>query len=499
MCSLHFLETNFWENVASGHRLLKESAVPSIFPFRKTKPPRKPPRQRMFPAIPASKKKCNELHLPADSQSSMELANAPDENQPPLQEVVADQNVSPQHGSASQEFRKIIAALETQLAITKDRESKQQAELAEQAVQLSKARAELATSQAELGTARNKLRSQSQDLDILRTELFTSQRCVEKLKTQYAPFGIEKFQECDEDIQFYTGLPDYDSFVDLLEYLDPGENGSNIIRHHRTSSYRYEAYRGRPQKVSVPNQLFMVLIKLRLGIFHQHLGHLFSVSASTVSRIFSTWVDFMYLQLTALTIWLSRQAIDEAMPLAFVEKYQSTRVLLDATEIRCEVPSSFVTQSGLYSHYKSTHTLKGLIGVSQDGLITFVSELFTGSTSDRECVRRSGFLDLYFDIGETVMADKGFRIDDLVEEIGVELNIPPFLRRDQFTIEQTQETQEIAALRIHVERRIQRIKCFHLFDRPIPISLAPMANQMWTICAILSNFQSPIIHDTEAG
>ncbi|KAH7977673.1 hypothetical protein HPB49_003160 [Dermacentor silvarum] len=91
---LHFLETNFWENVASGHRLLKESAVPSIFPFRKTKPPRKPPRQRI-PAIPASKKKCNELRLPADSQSSMELANAPDENQPALQEVVADQNVSP--------------------------------------------------------------------------------------------------------------------------------------------------------------------------------------------------------------------------------------------------------------------------------------------------------------------------------------------------------------------------------------------------------------------
>ncbi|KAL1473464.1 hypothetical protein MTO96_022067 [Rhipicephalus appendiculatus] len=97
------------------------------------------------------------------------------------------------------------------------------------------------------------------------------------------------------------------------------------------------------------------------------------------------------------------------------------------------------------------------------------------------------------------MADKGFQVDDLVEEIGVDLNIPPFLRRDRFTVEETQETKEIAALRIHVERRIQRIKCFHIFDRPIPISLVPMANQLWTICAILSNFQSPIIQDTEAS
>lgn len=428
----------------------------------------------------------------------MDLASAPDENEAPQQEIVADQNVLQEPApTIHSELTKAIAVLEAQLATAKDQASKQQAELAEQAVQLSKARAELASCRPELETAKNKLKAQNKELDVLRSELVTFQQCMDKLKTQYAPFGIEKFEECDEDIQFYTGLPDYATFVDLLDYLDPGENGCNIMRHHSTRIHKNQDYRGRPQKVSVPNRLFMVLIKLRLGVFHQHLGHLFSVSVSTVSRIFSIWVDFMYLQLTALTIWMSRRAIDEAMPLAFVEKYQSTRVLLDATEIRCEVPSSFVTQSGLYSHYKSTHTLKGLIGVSPDGLTTFVSELFTGSTSDRECVRRSGFLDLDFDIGDSVIADKGFRIDDLVEEIGVELNIPPFLRRDRFTAEETQETQEIAALRIHVERRIQRIKCFHIFDRPIPISLVPVANQMWTICAILSNFQSPLIQDME--
>ncbi|CAN7947907.1 unnamed protein product, partial [Ixodes hexagonus] len=262
-------------------------------------------------------------------------------------------------------------------------------------------------------------------------------------------------------------------------------------------SQQHQDYRGRPQKVCVPNQLFMVLIKLHLGAFHKHLGHLLSVSVSTVSRIFSVWVDFMYLQLTQLPLWLSRRAIDEAMPLAFVEKYLSTRVLLDATEIRCEVPSSFVTQSSVFSHYKSTHTLKGLIGVSPDGLVTFVSELFTGCTSDRECVVRSGFLQLEFAVGDSIMADKGFRIDDLTEEIGVDLNIPPFLRSDQFTAKETQETQDIAALRIHVERRIQRIKCFHVFDRPISISLVPLANQMWAICAILSNFQSPLMQESE--
>lgn len=69
----------------------------------------------------------------------------------------------------------------------------------------------------------------------------------------------------------------------------------------------------------------------------------------------------MYLQLQEIEEWYSREAVDEAGPAAFKEKYASTRVILDATEITCHVPSSFVTQTRLYSHYKSTHTLRGLL------------------------------------------------------------------------------------------------------------------------------------------
>lgn len=48
-------------------------------------------------------------------------------------------------------------------------------------------------------------------------------------------------------------------------------------------------------------------------------------------------------------------------------------------------------------------------------------------------------------------------------------------------------------MRIHVERRIRRIKAFHIFDRSIPITLAPIINELWTVCAILTNFQAPLI------
>lgn len=204
----------------------------------------------------------------------------------------------------------------------------------------------------------------------------------------------------------------------------------------------------------------------------------------------------LYLELARLPLWLPRTVIEKAMPRAF-KKHPTTRVIIDATEVKCEVASSFVTQSGTYSTYKSANTFKGLVGIAPDGVLTFASELFMGSTSDRECVIKSGFLELPFDTGDSVMADKGFKIADLLERKNVASNIPPFLTKEQFSQAEVKETQDIASLRIHVERRIQRIKTYHIFDRCIPISLAPLANQIWTSVAILSNLQTVIIKGLE--
>ena len=72
---------------------------------------------------------------------------------------------------------------------------------------------------------------------------------------------------------------------------------------------------------------------------------------------------------------------------------------------------------------------------------------------------------------DSVMADKGFEINDLLTPCGVTLNIPPFLQsRGQFTREEVSETKTIAKLRIHVERAIRRIKDFHIFNGDIPLN-----------------------------
>ena len=127
-----------------------------------------------------------------------------------------------------------------------------------------------------------------------------------------------------------------------------------------------------------------------------------------------------------------------------------------------------------------------MVAISPAGYIIFVSSLYTGSISDTELVERSGFLSLLKN-GDEVMADRGFTIHELLAPLGVGLNILPFLgSRSQMDGSEVVETQQIASLRIHIERAIRCVKEFDIVTGVMPASLAGSANQIWTICALLT-------------
>ena len=75
-----------------------------------------------------------------------------------------------------------------------------------------------------------------------------------------------------------------------------------------------------------------------------------------------------------------------------------------------------------------------------------ISDLFMGSILDKELTQKSGLLQLLIDVpGSSVMADRSFLIGDDLKEIGVGLNIPPFLEgRSQFQPKEAFEGRKIA-------------------------------------------------------
>ena len=106
---------------------------------------------------------------------------------------------------------------------------------------------------------------------------------------------------------------------------------------------------------------------------------------------------------------------------------------------------------------------KGLVGISTSGAVVFVSNLLPGSISDKELTRRCGILNLLVS-GGSVMADRGFDIEENLFLLGVKFNIPPFLKgKAQLSAKEQVETRRIAFLCIHVERAMEQIKILPFF------------------------------------
>ena len=110
-----------------------------------------------------------------------------------------------------------------------------------------------------------------------------------------------------------------------------------------------------------------------------------------------------------------------------------------ALQKSCYCPISLLLKSRLFISYKNHSTVKGR------GAITFLSELYSESISDRAIVESCGVVDWTVYDGDDVMTDKGFVIGDLLPLV-VLLNIPLFLgTSDQMPQLDVIKTQCIAA------------------------------------------------------
>ena len=248
---------------------------------------------------------------------------------------------------------------------------------------------------------------------------------------------------------------------------------------------------GPSRKLNSLDEFFLVLMRLKAGLFVQDLSDRFGVSITTVSRICITWVNFLYYELKDLFPFPSQELVRKNMPQEFAQ-FPTTRIILDCTELFIERPSAMLAQSETWSEYKHHNTWKLLVGVTPNGQVTFLSELWGGRVSDKHITRESGVLNL-LEAGDNVMVDRGFDISDIVPD-GVTVNMPPFLAgRQQMTASETENTMSIASVRIYVERAIGHIKTHHILDGTMPNSLSSYATQIATVCGLLTNFLPPLL------
>ena len=149
-------------------------------------------------------------------------------------------------------------------------------------------------------------------------------------------FSIECIEDDDKAILFYTGFPTH-SLVNLLQFFGP----SATILCYCGKEARFL---GRQRSLTSLNEFFLTLCRLCLGMKEQDLAYRFGISQSTVSRIVTTWVNFMFYKFREVLIWPSRQVVDYFMPDNFRSMYPQTRCIVDATEFYIEMPANPTAQ-----------------------------------------------------------------------------------------------------------------------------------------------------------
>ncbi|XP_018515653.1 uncharacterized protein LOC108872457 [Lates calcarifer] len=217
-------------------------------------------------------------------------------------------------------------------------------------------------------------------------------------------------------VQYLTGLPDAATVLFLEALLSRFE-----LRYH---------YDWTVQCVPLVDQLLLTLMRLKLNYRHTDLGIKFNCSKATVVNTFTTIIQALYdiLYVGMLENNIPSTAKNQtSLPDCF-KPFPSCRIVLNCIKVSVCNRETLAAQGRFDNQSKRRTTLKALVGAAPNGVITFISDLYGESVSDREITADCGILQ-HLRPGDTVMADEGFAI--LPE--GVSLNVSSSVVGGQFT------------------------------------------------------------------
>ena len=293
-------------------------------------------------------------------------------------------------------------------------------------------------------------------------------------------YCIHDYKGKPDGVKYFTGLETYFKFEFVFQSL-------------RTDLFPV-TYRDRPVKaLSLEDQFFMTLWKLRRNTPDYELGEHFGVSRTTVSNIFVSMVSFMADQWGKIDVWLTRSLTDYYMPDSFKKAYPTTRGIIDGTECYIAKPSNPRLQQATWSTYKNANTVKVLVTGNPCGLISDTTPAYGGATSDRQIVERSTLIDKC-QKGDSLMADRGFNVQDMFAPKGVTINIPAFLKgKDHLSGATLMKDRKLASERVHIERLIGLTKTYKMLSQELDARYVPLASEIFFVCAMLCNFRENIV------
>ena len=113
------------------------------------------------------------------------------------------------------------------------------------------------------------------------------------------------------------------------------------------------------RKLSPMNELFLTLIRLRLGLTLQDIAYRFHINQSLASSIVITWVQFMYVQFIDIKsqILPTRSQLKPFIPKSF-RRQKNIRCIIDCTDFLSKSHQILENRETNTHHTKVTLQLK---------------------------------------------------------------------------------------------------------------------------------------------
>lgn len=153
------------------------------------------------------------------------------------------------------------------------------------------------------------------EMDSLRSERDTLTKKNQELmnKIDIIKLSSTSIESNDNKAKFYTGLK-WDIFLSVFTFLQTFMSRTPLF-----------------SRLSLRNQFFVTLVKLRLDIPFDFLADQCGVPCSTLHVMF--WVDLMRAKLNFLIHWPDREIVSRTLPSVFKVKYPRLACIIDCFEI----------------------------------------------------------------------------------------------------------------------------------------------------------------------
>ncbi len=222
---------------------------------------------------------------------------------------------------------------------------------------------------------------------------------------------------------------------------------------------------GRERRLKPYQEVLMTLLYLRHNVSQAVVGEMFGVSADTSENTFHE-VVFVLRDVCPAERWEAEKRWRKGEPTWTPEAVD--RALIDSFESPVRRPSVNERQKRVYSGKKKRHTLKTQVVTDAQGEILDLDAGHRGPAADKKIYEQSG-VDMQYP-NATKQGDSGYQ-----GTAGVEVpHKKP--KGGELTEAQKADNHQKAAVRVHVEHGIRRIKGWRIVrdDYRLALGLFPM-------------------------